>query len=66
MPIEIKNQILYRTKEACQILGISRSTLLRWFAKGMIEDTSYRDIRGWRLFTRSDISRIEELASRIE
>ena len=66
MPVEIKNQKFYRTKEACQMLGISRSTLLRWFAKGMIEDTPYRDIRGWRLFSQSDISRIEDLANRIE
>ena len=66
MPFTMKDQTFYRTKEVCQIAGISRSTLLRWYAKGMIQDTTHRDIRGWRLFTPTDVQRIEDLATRIE
>jgi predicted site-specific integrase-resolvase len=53
-----RNRINYRTTEACRIAGISRSTLLRWFRSGTLKDVTYRDRRGWRLFTQADIERI--------
>lgn len=47
----------YRTDEAAQRIGCSRSTLLRWFREGKVADVA-RDRRGWRVFTEEDISRI--------
>lgn len=65
MPVTIRDQTYYRTKEASQIIGVSRSTLLRWLAKGILKDASHRDIRGWRLFTKADIREIEETANKL-
>jgi len=66
MPITINNETYYRTSEVCQIVGISRSTLLRWLSSGILEDVSARDRRGWRLFTETDIERIEDEANKIK
>ena len=60
MSITIRQQTFYRTTEACEIVGISRSTLLRWIRDGIVEDAFLRDRRGWRLFTKADIERIED------
>ena len=59
MPVLIKGKKYYRTSEACQITGLGRSTLLRWFKASTIKDASHRDRRGWRLFTEADIERIK-------
>ena len=66
MPVTIKGQEYYRTTEACQIVGVGRSTLLRWLRSDAVKDASYRDRRGWRLFTEADIERIRAEANRIE
>ena len=66
MSIMINGETYYRTKEACQIAGISRSTLLRWLRSGILKDASHRDRHGWRLFTQADIERIEAVANNIE
>ena len=59
MPITIRGKKYYRTKEACQLTGIGRSTFLRLVRNGNLKDASHRDIRGWRLFSEADIERIE-------
>jgi DNA-binding transcriptional MerR regulator len=46
--------------------GITRSTLLRWISSGLVKDTSLRDRRGWRLFTRADVKVIEGEANHIK
>jgi excisionase family DNA binding protein len=66
MPTKIKGETYYRTSEAAQIAGISRSTLLRWVDDGIIKGTTHRDRRGWRLFTRADIRRIEDEVSQVK
>ncbi len=66
MSVTIRDQTYYRTTEACRMVGISRSTLVRWLAKGILEDASYRDVRGWRLFTQADIKRIEEAVNKVD
>ena len=66
MPVIIKGKTYYRTSEACQIVGIGRSTLLRWLRKDPLNDASHRDKRGWRLFTEADVERIEKEANHIE
>ena len=60
MPIIIDGQTYYRMREACGMTGIGRSTLLRWLKSGTIRGVSHRDRRGWRLFTKADIKRIQE------
>ncbi len=65
MPIEINGQTYYRTSEACVKTGVSRATLFRWLKAGILKK-SYRDRRGWRIFTEDDLSKIQAEARRIE
>ena len=65
MPIEINTQTYYRTSEACMKTGISRATLFRWLKAGVL-NKSYRDRRGWRLFTEGDLNKIQAEANRVE
>lgn len=65
MPIEINGQKYYRTSEACKKTGVSRATLFRWLKAGILEK-SYRDRRGWRIFTEDDLSKIQAEARRIK
>ena len=62
----IEGEKYYATKEACQLIGISRSTLLRWINNRMLDDASYRDRRGWRMFTKGDIKRIKVEADKVK
>lgn len=66
MPIVIKGQTYYRTREVCHMVGVSRSTLLRWISSGLIKDAVTRDRRRWRLFTEADIKRIEGEAYKVD
>jgi len=66
MSVTISGNTYYRTKEACQMAGISRSTFLRWLETGIINDASHKDRRGWRLFTEADIERITTEALKFE
>ncbi len=66
MSVIISSQTYYRTTEVCGMVGVSRSTLLRWLKSGILEDASHRDRRGWRLFTQADIKRIETEANRMK
>ena len=65
MPVKLRGQTYYRTAETCRMIGISRSTLVRWLARGILKDASHRDIRGWRLFTKDDVREIEEVANKV-
>ena len=47
----------YSTEEAAKELGVSKSTLLRWFREKRVEEVK-RDRNGWRVFTRADINMI--------
>ena len=66
MPVKINGETYYRTSEACQAAGISRSTLVRWLKVGILDDVPHRDRRGWRLFTEADIKRMEEEAHKVK
>ncbi len=46
MPKEIDNNIYYQLTEACKMVGISRSTLLRWVESGTIRDAERKDRNG--------------------
>jgi excisionase family DNA binding protein len=51
----MNGQTYFRTAEICQETGISRATLYRWLRTGLLAK-SYKDRRGWRLFTRYDLN----------
>jgi DNA-binding transcriptional MerR regulator len=65
MPLKINDLTYYRTSETCIKTGISRATLFRWLNAGLLTKT-YRDRRGWRLFTEDDVNRIQAEANRVE
>ena len=66
MPTVINSETYYRTTEVCQMVGISRSTLLRWLSSGIVKDVRHRDRRGWRVFTEADIKRVGNEANKIK
>lgn len=44
------------TAEAARLIGVSKSTLLRWIAEGRLRDVA-RDWRNWRLWSEADVDR---------
>ena len=66
MPKIINKKTYYKTSEACQMAGVSRSTFFRWLNKDILDDVRHRDRRGWRMFTKADIERIKKEANRID
>jgi excisionase family DNA binding protein len=66
MPININGSRYYRTQEACQMAGITKNTFLRWVSNGSFADVSYRDRRGWRLFTEIDLKNLVTEANRVQ
>jgi len=65
MTIEIEGKTYYRTSEACARLGVSESTLLRWFKSGRLPEV-HRDGRGWKMFTKDDLKAIRTQIWRLE
>ena len=65
MSVVIKGERYYRTAEVCSIIHISRNTLFRWLKKGDLNLQEYRDCRGWRLFSVSDIDKIREIMEKV-
>jgi predicted site-specific integrase-resolvase len=65
MVVEINGKHYYRTAEVCTKVGISRATLFRWLKAGVIKKT-YRDRRGWRMFTESDLNLMRAEAEMIK
>ena len=65
MPVQLNKQIYYRTAEVCQEIGISRATLYRWLRTGLLMK-SYKDRRGWRLFTNDDINKLHKKAINVQ
>ena len=60
MSVTINGTTYYRTAEVCRMVGISRTTLFRWLKDGLLREAQYRDRRGWRLFTKEEIGRLNE------
>ena len=65
MPVSINGQKYYRISETCRIVGISKTTLLRWLSQGDLKLPEYRDRRRWRLFTEDDVNKLNLEANRI-
>ena len=66
MPVKIDGVTYFRTLEVLKKANISRSTLIRWMAKGIINDTTCHDRRGWRLFKKEDIALVISEARKIK
>jgi hypothetical protein len=66
MPVKINGEKYYRTHEACVFAGITKNTFLRWVSNGQFSDVSYRDRRGWRLFTQKDVERLLAEVNKIQ
>jgi predicted site-specific integrase-resolvase len=60
MPVIIDGRTYYRTAETFRVIGISRNTLFRWLHKGVLTGVERRDSRGWRLFTREEIEKLDK------
>lgn len=65
MPVTLNGQTYYRTSEVCQLVGISRATLLRWLKHKDLNICEYRDRRKWRLFTENEIEKLDQEANRV-
>ena len=65
MAVKIDGVKYYRTKEACDVVGIAKNTYLRWIGQGNFPDVQARDRRGWRLFTAQDIARLKSEVNKI-
>ena len=57
MTVVISGKKHYLMLEVCRKVRISRSTLLRWLAAGVIKEP-IRDRRGWRIFSEVDVGKI--------
>ena len=66
MPVRINGMEYYRTNEACVSAGITKNTFLRWVTNGSFPDVSFRDRRGWRLFTQDDVNRLKSEVNKVE
>lgn len=58
MPVKMNGHSYYKTSEVCEMVGISKSTLLRWIREGSVTDAEYRNRKGWRLFSQADLDRL--------
>jgi DNA-binding transcriptional MerR regulator len=47
---------MHTTVQAAKRIGVSKNTLLRWIADGLIPDVG-RDWRGWRVWSATDVAR---------
>ncbi len=66
MPITIDGTTFYRTAEVCRIAGVSKNTLLRWIKGNKYNDVTYRDRRGWRLFTEDELTKLRIEVNRVQ
>ena len=65
MPVVIEGKRFYRTHEALDQIGISKATWFRWIKEKKVEDVKHKDVRGWRLYTEEDISRLKSYANTV-
>jgi hypothetical protein len=56
--ILIEGKQMLSTVEAAKLIGVSKSTLLRWLDEGLVDDVE-RDWRGWRVWRSRDVERVK-------
>ena len=55
----------YSMAEAVKLIGVSRYTLLKWFAEGKVAEVPRNRRNNYRMFRRSDIERIRQYAHQL-
>jgi len=53
-------------KEACELIGVSRYTLLRWFTEGKVAEVPRSRRNNYRMFRPQDVERIKAYAEAVE
>ena len=66
MPLQSGGAEYYRTTETAKMVGISRSTLLRWLTQRRVSIPERRDRNGWRVFTSADLDVLRGAAEQIQ
>jgi len=56
----------YTAKQASEILGISKQTLIRYEKKGFFPKPKRNAINGWREYTQEEINRLKKIMGRID
>ncbi|RKY38391.1 MAG: hypothetical protein DRP72_01880 [Candidatus Omnitrophota bacterium] len=55
----------YSAKEAAEILGISKQTLLRYEKRGIFPKPKRNLVNRWREYTESDVEKLKKILGRI-
>ena len=55
----------YNMGEAVKLIGVSRYTLVKWFAEGKVAEVPRNRRNNYRMFRRADIERIREYAHQL-
>ncbi len=55
---------MYSTAEVAEMIGVAKSTLLRWIAEGRLRDVR-RDWRNWRVWDDEDVARARQVRDAI-
>ena len=58
----VRESEFYTMGEAVKLIGVSRYTLLKWFAAGKVAEVPRNRRNNYRMFRRSDIERIRAYA----
>lgn len=56
----VKGATQFTTDQVCELLDISKATLLRWERDGVIAHIA-RDWRSWRVYTQKDVDKIKKI-----
>jgi hypothetical protein len=65
MPVEIRGQRFFKSREVAQLAGVHRLTLLRWIREGRLADVS-RDRNGWRVFSEAEAAAVVDFAKSVD
>lgn len=52
-------QTKYTTKQVADLVGVDKSTLLRWIKQEKIPDVQLRDGRNWRVWLPEDLDNVK-------
>ena len=61
----VEGKEFYTMAEAVKLIGVSRYTLLKWFAEGKVAEVPRNARNQYRMFRRSDIERIRTYAHQL-
>jgi len=61
-----RQRSFYTMKQACELIGVSRYTLLRWFSEGKVAEVPRSRRNNYRMFRPEDVERIKAYAEAVE